>query len=647
MDKLHEYQGWTGRFHEFKEGLRTKHAAWREQRPGGFTQYIRDRIIPPNQRQDIIDPNAPWGESNVDFSHIYRKKTRLELIRVSAAVMGIEFSYAAETAFVSPTLLKIGVQHQHMTLVWCLSPLVGFFLTPVLGSMSDRCNSNFGRRRPFIVLLSIGVLLGLLLVPNGESLGYAFGDIIPYSNETDSPTQSVLPHRATAQETYLSDDDTVQSSTRPPHPWGILFTILGTVLLDFDADACQSPSRAYLLDVTIPEDHARGLSTFTIMAGLGGFMGYSLGGINWDSTAIGKAFGGHVRAVFSLITIIFIICVFCTVASFSEIPLWILEEEIQKQDPSPFCKTSKSEQDVLEKAESASYGSVEEDNVHHQQKNLRRYTMPAVSGNRDYDVLPGSDCAETSFTKTDPAGNVDIADNLSKNETISLKTYLMSIVFMPHSLRMVCLTNLFCWMAHVCYSLYFTDFVGEAVFGGNPKALDGTEEYINYEEGVRFGCWGMAMYSLSCACYSLVIEKLIKRFKARRVYVGGLLFYCCGMTLMAIAKHRVGVIIFSWTAGVMYSTLFTMPYLLVAHYHSEGIFEVVAEGDVKQETTVRGLGTDVAIVSSMVFLAQFILSICMGSIVSWTGTTTAVVSVAAFLSFCGAISATKIMYLDL
>ena len=37
-----------------------------------------------------------------------RRKTRWELTRISAAVMGIEFSYAAETAFVSPTLLKIG-----------------------------------------------------------------------------------------------------------------------------------------------------------------------------------------------------------------------------------------------------------------------------------------------------------------------------------------------------------------------------------------------------------------------------------------------------------------------------------------------------------------------------------------------------------
>lgn len=72
-----------------------------------------------------------------------------------------------------------------------------------------------------------------------------------------------------------------------------------------------------------------------------------------------------------------------------------------------------------------------------------------------------------------------------------------------------------------------------------------------------------------------------------------------------------------------------------------------AEGVTQTGGQVRGLGTDVAIISSMVFLAQFILSICMGTIVSWTGTTTAVVSVASFLAFCGALSATQVMYLDL
>lgn len=65
------------------------------------------------------------------------------------------------------------------------------------------------------------------------------------------------------------------------------------------------------------------------------------------------------------------------------------------------------------------------------------------------------------------------------------------------------------------------------------------------------------------------------------------------------------------------------------------------------ETRQRGLGTDVGIVSSMVFMAQFILALGMGEVVSWAGTTTAVAGLASFLAFCGAVTATRIMYLDL
>lgn len=46
-----------------------------------------------------------------------------------------------------------------------------------------------------------------------------------------------------------------------------------------------------------------------------------------------------------------------------------------------------------------------------------------------------------------------------------------------------------------------------------------SKEYKLYEEGVRFGCWGMSMYSLSCSCYSLIIEALIKRFRYQPVSI--------------------------------------------------------------------------------------------------------------------------------
>ncbi|KAG5666200.1 hypothetical protein PVAND_017617 [Polypedilum vanderplanki] len=624
MEKLHSYQGWSGRVHEIRDNVKAKISSWRENHEG-------DNIVDLSKdyARKISKGQSETGKD--DFSHIYRRKTRSELIRLSASVMGIEFAYASETAFVSPTLLKIGVQHQHMTLVWALSPIVGFFLTPILGSLSDRCNHPMGRRRPFIILLSIGVFLGLLLVPNGEDLGYYMGDYYEFFNESVGNLTKILPHRTTAidSDEGLSEMLTVESSS---HSWGIFFTILGTVLLDFDADACQSPARAYLLDVTQTEDHARGLSTFTIMAGLGGALGYSLGGINWDATKIGIMLGGHVRAVFTLITFIFVFCVGATITSFREIPLAMLDSFSQ-----------------IDEENVVGYGTMDgnnEDDEKRKEIEERKKSLTLNLGkiNEGYAALPGENIAETSFTSKSESSPI----NDYQNEAApSLKHYLLSIIHMPKSIQTVCITNFFCWSAHVCYSLYFTDFVGESVFGGDPKAPYNSSKYNAYEEGVRFGCFGMAMYSLSCACYSLIIEKLIWRFRARKVYIGGLLFYSASMTLMALTKHKIGVIVFSWGAGVMYSTLFTMPYLLIAHYHAQGIFELSETGESKYSGERRGIGTDVAIVSSMVFLAQFLLSCFMGQIVSLSETTTAVCSTAAFLAFCGAISATQIMYLDL
>ncbi|CAH1374088.1 membrane-associated transporter protein [Tenebrio molitor] len=588
MEKLHRYEGFVGRLHTIRDNVKDRWSVWREQNPGTITEILHQKCSSP-------------AEVHHDFSHIYRRKTRTELIRISAAVMGIEFSYSAETAFVSPTLLKIGVEHKHMTLVWALSPLIGFFLTPILGSLSDRCHLSFGRRRPFIFVMSLGVLLGLMLVPNGEILGYAAGDVKP-------PNTTLLHTRSTPIQDNSTDDAYNNS-----HPWGIFFTVLGTVLLDFDADACQSPARAYLLDVTLPEDHARGLSTFTVMAGLGGFWGYALGGINWDATPIGLLLGGHVRAVFTLTTLIFIVCVAYTITSFKEMPLGLIELNSTLDQDDIDVSTTKE----------ASYGSLE---VEERQE----------EGGSQY----------VSINEDDNGTSRSSRRSIVPSRDASFFIYLKSIVHMPKSLKILCLTNLFCWMAHVCYSLYFTDFVGEAVFGGNPTGLEGDPDRELYESGVRFGCWGMSMYSLSCACYSMVIEKLIKNYGAKKVYVGGLLVYSSGMLLMAVTKHKIGVILFSWTAGVMYSTLFTMPYLLVAHYHACGTFEV-SEGKGRMGRQIRGLGTDVAIVSSMVFLAQFILSVCMGYIVNAAGTTTAVVGVASSLAFCGAITATQVVYLGL
>lgn len=193
-----------------------------------------------------------------DYSHIFRKKSRFDMMRMSAIIIGIEFAYSAETAFVSPILLQIGIDHQKMTMVWAISPILGFFIAPLLGSLSDRCRLGFGRRRPIITLLGLLLLIGLILVPHGKALGVLLGD---KEATEDNPGVFTI---------------------------AIILTIMGAVFLDFNADTCQTPARSYVLDITVPWEQTRALSTFTIMAGMGGTFGYALGGVNWEQTFLGE-----------------------------------------------------------------------------------------------------------------------------------------------------------------------------------------------------------------------------------------------------------------------------------------------------------------------------------------------------------------------
>ncbi|XP_046357573.1 proton-associated sugar transporter A-like [Haliotis rufescens] len=617
---------------------------------------------------------------NQDGDHTVSRKSKLQLIRLSTAVCGIELCYAAETAFVSPILLKLGVPVALMTLVWCLSPVLGFFLVPVLGSLSDRCPIKMGRRRPFILILSAGIVLGLLLVPNGESIGILLGD---KGNETLHNTYRYVYNQSyheASKRSFIGNislqdvtpipiaegTDMVTGTTEPEtysiskdHFRGIILTIVGVAMLDFNCDACQSPSRAYLLDVTLPEDHSSGLTMFTVMAGIGGSIGYIMGGVDWNATEFGTAFGGHIRVVFFLVLIVFIICVISTATSFKETELkdlGISKDKIQKKKKkvgkSKYRKFTNEEDDDEEEeigfSNEQTYGALGKPGLEklHSDHDLHKgYTADSEddlpSGNNMEQHTEADRHTLTQSQGTVTSSNADDKDHPIEISTdVTLKTYLRSIVKMPRSLFILCLTNLFCWMSLVCYSLYFTDFVGQVVYNGDPQAPTGSDAHNRYDDGVRLGSFGMSLYSFSCAVYSLCIEKLVRTFKAKRVYVCGQLTYTVGMVILSLVRHKVAVIVLSPTAGIMYATLFTMPYLLVANYHTRGEFNR------PQDEQVRGLGTDVALISSMVFLAQFLLSVSIGSIIHAVGSTTAVIVAAAILSFCGAITATQVTYFD-
>lgn len=218
-------------------------------------------------------------------------------------------------------------------MVWSLSPLLGFFLAPLMGSLSDRCTLSWGRRRPLILILSMFILTGLILVPWGKNIGVLFGDAAVVRNVTADLINAALTDAADiakiANITSAAEATGFEATINdvPFYKWAVIITILGTISLDFSADTCQTPARTYMLDTCVSEDHARGLSIFTVLAGLGGFMGYSLGGINWEATAFGHFIGGNIKTVFSIVTILFLISAVITLTSFREIPLKLMEAD--------------------------------------------------------------------------------------------------------------------------------------------------------------------------------------------------------------------------------------------------------------------------------------------------------------------------------
>ncbi|XP_055903232.1 proton-associated sugar transporter A-like [Eupeodes corollae] len=508
-----------------------------------------------------------------DYSHVFRRKSYLDILRLSAISIGIGIVYAAETAFVSPTLLQIGIEHSTMTMVWGLSPILGLLLGPYLGSVTDRCRLSFGRRRPMMLLLSVVMLTGLISLAFGRNIGQFFGD----------DSIEVIE----ANNTAVSGVSTTTAENKPNLQIAVILTILGIMFMDFTAEICQNPSRAYMLDVSIPEDHDKVLSTFSVMNGLGSTLAFAIGSIDWADTALGHLVGGNLQAVVIIDLCFFVLCFCITYFSFREIPLPLIERN----------------------------------------KLLQPLTKATIQSNG----------------LSNPNGKSITGDVLVMDDSNAFVRYLKCI--MPKSLWILSLTSLLCWMGHICYCLYFTDFVGEEVFHGDPTAPVSSEEYNLYQEGVRFGGLGMSIYALTSSIYSFVLQKLMVWVKPKYVYIFGIMSFAIGTFLEAAYPTKVGVIMLSITGGIVYATISTVPYILVANYHSKGCFEMRNGEFILMNENRRGIGTDISIISSMLFVAQLGISLSVGFLVTWTGTTCAIFYASSGLSVLGAVSAMFILYI--
>ncbi|KAK1900845.1 Proton-associated sugar transporter A [Dissostichus eleginoides] len=619
-------------------------------------------------------PNTPCPLNQLDLSELPPRRTFQDLLFNGCVLFGIEFSYAMETAYVTPVLLQMGLPDQFYSLVWFISPILGFLVQPLLGAWSDRCKSRFGRRRPFIFALAIGALLGLTLVLNGRDIGGALAD------------------------------------TASNHKWGIILTVCGVVLMDFSADSADNPSHAYMMDVCSPEDQDRGLNIHALLAGLGGGFGYIVGGINWDKTQFGSAnarlcagltspispmspltpkYGSFISRDSSLTGI----NDFASSLGNSYIDSVLINCYTGLQTPQALAPNSTSVAlppgdpphpgDFTQGAGSRPAGQTQADVASHQdaeapqpegdaQTQVTAGTQPGAGSHRrssagilkrpqslalieepmSTQIVGMENGRRRTVTFSQQVANIllngvhyesDLTENAETEESqMSIKLLCIAIYRMPPSMRSLCTNHFLGWLSFEGMLLFYTDFMGEVVFEGDPKAPHDSEAYQRYNAGVNMGCWGMCIYAFSAAFYSAILEKLEERFSVRTLYFFAYLAFGLGTGLATLSNNLYVVLSLCVTYGVLFSSLCTLPYSLLCEYYQDPQFCGSSE-----EGTKRGMGVDISLLSCQYFLAQILVSVAMGPLTSLVGGAQGVMYFASLMSFVGCLYSSLCMVYQL
>ncbi|XP_061617047.1 solute carrier family 45 member 4-like isoform X1 [Phyllopteryx taeniolatus] len=733
-----------------------------------------------------------------------------------AIMFGREFCYAMETALVTPVLLQIGLPEQYNSLTWFLSPVLGLIFTPLIGSASDRCSLRWGRRRPFILALCIGTLIGVALFLNGSLIGLSMGDV---------------PGR---------------------QPIGIVLTVLGVVVLDFSADATEGPIRAYLLDVANTEDQDMALNIHAASAGLGGAVGYALGGLNWTHTFLGAIFKSQEQILFCFASIFFSVSVVLHLLSIDEQRYIPIHDRLDRESPDPstlhpsanndtghltprlkmigedelmdsfdlynayrddLSEPGDMEMDFLEvelvRSKSDSVLAMTDTTLDHNAlflchiepsifpDRLSPYhssppapphllranpSMPASrlasvrrsssAGSQDLlrpqssshppkqDGSPTKICRLSAFlqemendegqeallnnqmneqralngrllacidaTKTHSANglstkgqvhragmvkaastgapmrlsrhhhtyrqpsctfsyygrvgshcrryrranatfliklshsmndlyevearhrrrsrqrdrhrssNTNSSSGDAESEDGEVETTVrllwLSMLKMPPELLRLCACHLLTWFSIIAEAVFFTDFMGQVIYHGDPTAPVNSTDSTNYHRGVQMGCWGLVIYAMTAATCSALLQKYLDNFdlSIKVIYILGTFGFSIGTAIMAIFPNVYVAMVMISSMGIISMSISYCPYALLGQYHEMKRYIHHSPGSSR-----RGFGIDCAILSCQVYISQILVASALGSVVEAVGSVRVIPIVASGGSLLG------------
>ncbi|MBQ7421740.1 MAG: SLC45 family MFS transporter [Prevotella sp.] len=98
-----------------------------------------------------------------------------KLWNLSFGFFGVQIAYALQSANISRIFATLGADPHNLSYFWILPPLMGILVQPIVGTLSDRTWTRWGRRIPYLFVGAAVAVAVMCLLPNAGSLGMTVG----------------------------------------------------------------------------------------------------------------------------------------------------------------------------------------------------------------------------------------------------------------------------------------------------------------------------------------------------------------------------------------------------------------------------------------------------------------------------------------
>ncbi len=219
--------------------------------------------------------------------------TFAQILNMNFGFFGIQYSFGLQQGNMSPLYKYLGADEASLPYLWLAGPMTGLIVQPIIGAMSDRTLSRWGRRTPYFFVGAVLCSVALFFMPFSPTLWMA---------------ASLL--------------------------W----------ILDAANNITMEPYRAFVSDKLDPAQHSIGFLTQSAFTGLGQTLSYLTPSIlvvlGMNKDAVNARHIPHITiAAFGIGAVFSIASILWTLRTTKEIPLTPEEEAAIRRQPTGWAHT--------------------------------------------------------------------------------------------------------------------------------------------------------------------------------------------------------------------------------------------------------------------------------------------------------------------